>query len=222
MPSAQCAEVQKMPPIELFIPFLVASAVFAFTPGPGMFYMAVQTMANGAKSGWLSSFAFHLASYIHILLAAFGITVLLNSAPHLLLILKLAGASYLIWMGVRMLLKKSSDVQSPFTQSTWKPSSQAFKDSLVVEILNPKSAMFYFAFLPQFTSPDAAAEVWLQIILLGTIANVMFSITDVVCIVSARIVANRASSSTCVTAWGRRFGGGILIAMGAKVAADAR
>jgi threonine/homoserine/homoserine lactone efflux protein len=64
-----------------------------------MFYMDVQTMANGAKAGWLSAFAFHLASYIHILLAAIGITVLLNTAPHLLLILKLAGASYLVWMG---------------------------------------------------------------------------------------------------------------------------
>ena len=209
-----------MPPVETLIPFLIATSVFAFTPGPGMFYMAIQTMAHGAKAGWLSSFAFHLASYIHILLAAFGITVLLKTAPFLLLVLKLAGAAYLVWMGVRMLLR-NSEVSHSSPQLAPKPSSQAFKDSLTVEILNPKTALFYFAFLPQFTSPDAVADIWLQILLLGTIANVMFSMTDVVCILGARLVAARAASSNFVASWGRKIGGGVLIGMGAKVAADA-
>lgn len=209
-----------MPPIELVIPFLIATSVFAFTPGPGMFYMAVQTVAHGAKAGWLSSFAFHVASYLHIFLAAFGVTVLLKTAPYLLLLLKLAGASYLVWMGVRMLLKARDFRHTP-TANIAKPSPRAFKDSLVIEVLNPKSALFYFAFLPQFTSPSAASPVWLQIILLGTTANVMFSITDIACILSARFVALWVSSSAQTTAWGRRIGGSILIAMGAKVATDA-
>lgn len=208
-----------MPPAELLIPFLIATSVFAFTPGPGMFYMAVQTMAHGAAAGWLSSFAFHLASYLHILLAAFGIAVLLQAAPYLLLILKLAGASYLIWMGVRMFLNKDNHLHA--STMPRKPSSQAFKDSLIVEILNPKSSLFYFAFLPQFISVNETAQLWFQIILLGAIANVMFSITDVACILSARLVAGWASSSAGFSTWGRRLGGSILIAMGGKVAADA-
>jgi len=208
-----------MPPIDLLIPFLIATSIFAFTPGPGMFYMAIQTMAHGVKAGWLSSLAFHLASHLHILLAAIGLTILLKTAPFLLLMLKLAGASYLIWMGVRMLLNKSKKLHVP-PSNTSKPSSQAFKDSLVVEILNPKSALFYFAFLPQFTSPDAMTQVWVQIILLGVIANVMFSITDIACILLARFVALKAPSTAKFSAWGRRIGGGILIAMGAKVAVD--
>ncbi|WP_275450660.1 LysE family translocator [Octadecabacter antarcticus] len=199
------------------MPFLLATSFFAFTPGPGMFYMAIQTMVHGAKAGWLSSFAFHVASYLHILLAAFGVTVLLKTAPYLLLVLKLAGAAYLIWMGLRMLLK-TNEVQSAPTTSVKKTSSQAFKDSLIVEILNPKSALFYFAFLPQFTSSDGSAEVWLQILLLGTIADVMFSATDVVCILSARLVAAGIFSSVQTAVWGRRIGGSILIAMGAKTA----
>lgn len=208
-----------MPPIELLIPFLIATSVFAFTPGPGMFYMAIQTMAHGAKAGWLSSLAFHIASYLHIFLAAFGVTVLLAAAPVLLVLIKLAGAAYLIWMGLRMLMMKPAH---PPAQKAYvkRPSSQAFKDSLIVELLNPKSALFYFAFLPQFTSQDAAAQVWLQIILLGTIANVMFSITDIVCIASARSVSLWVSSPAKVAAWGRKIGGGMLIAMGTKVATD--
>jgi threonine/homoserine/homoserine lactone efflux protein len=122
-------------------------------------------------------------------------------------------------MGVRILLK-TNDIPPVATTSIKKPSSQAFKDSLIVELLNPKSALFYFAFLPQFTSPKGATEVWLQIVLLGTIANVMFSGTDVVCILSARFVAARVSSSDKAAAWGRKIGGSILIVMGAKVATD--
>lgn len=209
-----------MPPVEYLFPFVLATSVFAFTPGSGMFYMAIQTAVHGEKAGWLSSFAFHLASYVHIVLAASGIVVLLETAPYLVLILKLAGASYLVWMGVRMLLKDQHLPPAPL-QNVSKPSSQAFKDSLTVEILNPKSALFYFAFLPQFTSPDAAAEIWLQILFLGTVANVMFSVADVVCISSARLVASRAASSVFFAGWGRRIGGGILIGMGVKVAIDA-
>lgn len=211
----------KMPPVETLIPFLVATAVFACAPGPGMFYMAVQTMAHGGRAGWLSALAFHLASYLHILLAAFGITVVFAAAPTLLLLLKLAGASYLVWMGLRMLLKdRHPGPASPRTAR--KPTSRAFKDSLMVEILNPKSLLFYFAFLPQFTSPEAAADIWLQTLLLGTIANAIFSVTDAVCILSARLIAARVGSSAHVAVWGRRIGGGILIGMGVKVATDAR
>ena len=77
-----------MPPLELLVPFLAATAIFAFTPGPGMLYMAVQTMAHGARAGWLSSVAFHLASYLHIFAADFGVTILLKIAPILLIVLK--------------------------------------------------------------------------------------------------------------------------------------
>lgn len=208
-----------MPPTELLIPFLIATSVFAFTPGPGMFYMAIQTMAHGAKAGWLSSLAFHVASYLHIFLAAFGVTVLLAAAPVLLVVIKLSGAAYLIWMGLRMILVKAA-LPVAKNSGSKKPSSQAFKDSLIVELLNPKSALFYFAFLPQFTSPDGSAQVWLQIILLGAIANVMFSVTDIVCIFSARSVSMWVSSSAQIAAWGRKIGGGMLIAMGTKVASE--
>lgn len=87
-----------MPSIEYLIPRLIATAVFAFTPGQGMFQMAVQTMAHGVKADWLSSFAFHVAPNVHIMLVAFHIAVLLQTAPMLLVGLELTSASYLHWM----------------------------------------------------------------------------------------------------------------------------
>ena len=206
-----------MPPVELLLPFSLAMIVFAFTPGPGMFYMAIQTMAHGHKAGWLSSAAFHLASYVHIFFAAFGVTLLLHSLPYLYVVLKMAGALYLVWMGVQM-IRNSQMQAADAVRQTRKPARQAFRNGLLVEILNPKSALFYFAFLPQFTSAEASAPVWIQIIVLGTLANCTFSLTDALCIFASRMVAGRASVSRRGARIGRRIGGGILVAMGAKVA----
>lgn len=210
-----------MPPIELIAAFLVASAIFAFTPGPGMLYMAVQTMAHGVRAGWASSVAFHLASYLHIAAAAFGVTVLLTAAPILLVALKLAGGAYLIWMGLRLWKGPRRDVPAVADMAS-RSKERAFRDSLMVEVLNPKSALFYFAFLPQFTVSTATLPIWAQILVLGVIANVTFSLADIVCIVFARIVAARAAASTRLATWGRRIGGLTLGALGAKVMAEAK
>lgn len=210
-----------MPPSELLIPFLAATAIFAFTPGPGMLFMAVQTMAHGARAGWLSSFAFHLASYLHIFAAAFGVTVLLKTAPVLLIVLKVMGGCYLIWMGIRLWKHSKTDAPTAISSKP-KPSRQAFRDSLTVEILNPKSPLFYFAVLPQFTTVEVSSPIWMQILFLGLIANIAFSLTDVVCIIFARFMAAKATTSVRLVAWGRRIGGAILISMGARIVADTR
>lgn len=210
-----------MPANEFLIPFFVATSIFAFTPGPGMFYMAVQTIVHSTKAGWLSSFAFHIASYVHILLAAFGVTILLKTAPILLVVLKLAGAAYLIWMGTRMLLKRQHISVSSHTNEEKQP-SHAFRDSFTVEILNPKSALFYFAFLPQFASPNASSDIWLQILILGVIANIMFSMTDVVCIFAAHFVAAKATTTNIALDISRKIGGCVLIGMGIKIAVEGK
>lgn len=203
----------------MLIPFLTATAIFAFTPGPGMLYMAVQTIAHGARAGWHSSLAFHFASYLHICAAAFGVTVLLKTAPILLIVLKLFGGLYLIWMGIRLLKRPNTNTQTTQPPNA-KSSRQAFRDSFTIEILNPKSALFHFAFLPQFTTAEAAFPLWLQILTLGIIANVAFSLSDIICIVFARLLAAQAAASNRLVAWGRWLAGTILIAMGARIVAD--
>ena len=210
-----------MPPSELLIAFIAATAVFAFIPGPGMLYMAVQTMAHGTRAGWLSSFAFHIASYLHILAAAFGVTLILMAAPVLLLILKVFGGCYLIWMGISLWKQKDAAASSVGASSATR-SRKAFRDSLIIEILNPKSALFYFAFLPQFTTLEAAFPIWMQLVMLGVIANLAFSLSDIVCIVFARLLATRAAASVPFAAFGRRLGGAILVTMGARLVYETR
>src|SRR5688572_7845439 len=107
-----------MPPLELLLPFIIATFGFAFIPGPGMFYMSIQTVARGRRAGWLSAAGFHLGAYVHIFTAAFGVTALLQSLPFLLSALKLAGAAYLIWMGVKLMFdhQRRSAVTKPVSR----------------------------------------------------------------------------------------------------------
>ncbi|TQV81852.1 LysE family translocator [Denitrobaculum tricleocarpae] len=206
-----------MPSLELLLPFLLATAVFAFIPGPGMFYMSIQTMVRGRQAGWLSAAGFHLAGYLHILAASFGITILLQAVPVFFEAMKLLGAGYLIWMGVKMIRDARREGRSPELPPQ-PPASRAFKDSFFVEILNPKTALFFLAFLPQFASPDAAAPLWLQIVILGALANLAFSATDVICVLFSERLAAWASRSRGMARIGQEIGGGLFVAIGLHIA----
>jgi threonine/homoserine/homoserine lactone efflux protein len=206
-----------MPSLDLLIPFFVATSIFACVPGPGMLYAATQTIARGRRAGWLSAAGLHLAGYAHILSAALGLAVLLEAVPLLYTIVKFAGAAYLIWLGIR-LLRSPNSFRLPVAQPVSATQRRAIRDSVTVEVLNPKTALFYLAFLPQFTDVSASLPVWGQILVLGTIVNVMFSVTDAVCVLLSErmtrlIIASRASERLA-----RRVGGGVLVALGVNIA----
>src|SRR3546814_654069 len=128
-----------MPSLELLIPFFLAAAVFACVPGPGMFYAAAQTIARGRRAGWLSAAGFHLGGYVHISAAAFGLAIVLETVPVLYTVAKLAGAVYLIWLGVRLFLSPRPLGRS-LVGSEVRPYRHAIRDSIIVEVLNPKTA----------------------------------------------------------------------------------
>ncbi|MGF1624385.1 MAG: LysE family translocator [Alphaproteobacteria bacterium] len=204
-----------MPAFDLLLPFIVASLAFACVPGPGMLYAAAQTVAQGRRAGWLSAAGFHVAGYAHILAAAFGLAVLLEAVPILFAVVKLAGAAYLVWLGLRLL-------RSPAGAAAAQPAStgprRAIRDSIAVELLNPKTALFYLAFLPQFTDESAGLPVWAQILVLGTLVNVLFSITDVACVLLSDRMTRLLVASRAANRLARRIGGGILVALGINLA----
>ena len=206
-----------MPPLELLLPFFVASAVFACIPGPGMFYTAAQTIAHGRRAGWLSAIGFHLGGFVHITAAAFGMAILLQTVPVLYVIVKLLGATYLIWLGIKYFGALGSEVSTDFTVRQ-KPDCKALRDSIVVEVLNPKTALFYLAFLPQFTDISASLPVWAQVFVLGVIVNVMFTITDALCIELSDAMTKWLVISRRASRLAQRVGGSILIALGVNLA----
>ena len=206
-----------MPSIETLLAFALATAVFAYMPGPSMLYTAAQTIARGRWSGLTAALGIHLGGYAHVVAAAAGLSVLFHAVPTLYVIVKLLGAGYLVWLGVSFFRRTPQEpVAAPRIEA--KSARRAFVESITVEVLNPKTALFFLAFLPQFVDASASLPVWAQFVVLGTIVNLMFSSGDLACVALADVLAGRLRRSGGAQKLLRRVGGGILIGLGAHLA----
>ncbi|RWK62827.1 LysE family translocator [Mesorhizobium sp.] len=206
-----------MPSTELLIAFFAATAIFAYIPGPAMLYAAAQTMARGRWSGLTAALGIHLGGYVHVVAAAAGLSVLFHAVPTLYVAVKLAGALYLIWLGVSLFRARAQD-DAVISGIEPKSARRAFFESITVEVLNPKTAIFFMAFLPQFIDASATFPVWLQFLVLGTIVNLMFSSADVICVVLAAALITRLWRSSHAQRLMRRAGGAVLVGLGVHVA----
>ncbi|OCO99125.1 MULTISPECIES: LysE family translocator [unclassified Ensifer] len=200
-----------MPSMEHWISFVLATAIFACMPGPAILYMTAQTLAHGRKAGFLAALGIHIGCYVHIAAAALGLAALLHHALLLYTVIKLAGAVYLIWLGATMLLGAGKH-----TAHTGAAKPGVLRDSIVVEILNPKTALFFVTFLPQFVDPTASMPLSMQFLMFGLLVNLALSIADVAAVFLASFTLGRltGSGSRLVP----RACGSILIALGLMLA----
>ena len=152
-----------------------------------------------------------------MLSAAAGLSLLFHAVPLLYSAVKLVGAAYLIWLGICLLRSRSQDgASSPAAPP--KSARRAFLESITVEVLNPKTALFFMAFLPQFIDPAASSPVWMQFLVLGTIVNLIFSSADIVCVALAGAVIGRLKRSSQAQRLMQRAGGTLLIGLGTHLA----
>ena len=149
--------------------------------------------------------------------AAMGLAILFKAIPTLYIVFKFAGAAYLIWLGYKMFAKDTKAMISGLKINEKSP-LQAFWESVTVEALNPKTAIFFLAFLPQFTDPLASFPIWLQMLILGTIVNVVFSSADIVCVLLADRISVFLRNSRHAGKFAQKLGGSILIALGLNIA----
>jgi threonine/homoserine/homoserine lactone efflux protein len=194
-----------MPSYDLLLAFALTTAIFAFMPGPAVLYATARTVAGG-RSG-----------YVHIASAAAGLSVLFHAVPALYVAVKLAGAAYLVWLGFSMFRAKT-EAGGDVPVVAQRSGRKAFLESIAVEVLNPKTALFFLAFLPQFVDAGASLPLWAQLAILGTAVGVMFTIADIVYVLLAAMVMERLKQSSHVEAWLRRIGGSILMGLGAHMA----
>ena len=206
-----------MPPSETLIAFFLATLAFAYLPGPAMLYTAAQTAARGRRAGFMAAFGIHLGGYVHVLAATLGLSALFAHVPVVYAVMKLAGAAYLVWIGLGLLWHREA-AETPATVD--RSASRALVESVVVEVLNPKVALFFVAFLPQFVDPGTGLPVALQFLILGTIVNLTFTSADIVCVVAASGVLRRLRRGGAAVRWTRRVDGGLLIGLGVRLALD--
>ena len=198
--------------------FLIAATVLAITPGPGIAYVVARTVAGGRAEGLASCIGTGIGGMLHVLAAAVGLSVLVAQSALAFTVVKFVGAAYLVYLGVRMLLSKQSDVadQKVLPQGA----RRALLEGVVVEALNVKTALFFLAFLPQFVAP--AEPLLPQVVLLGSICVSLNTLVDVLAVLAAqRLLASgvaRAARARLMT----RLSGVTMIGLGVILATAKR
>ena len=165
-----------IPSSENLLLFSAAALVLLLIPGPAVLYIVARSVAQGRTAGLVSVLGIHAATFIHVLAAALGLSVLLLSSALAFNIVKYAGAAYLVWLGLRKIFgpAEASGANDELQQFSH---GKLFRDGFVVNLLNPKTALFFFAFLPQFVDVSRG-HVPMQITLLGLIFAVLGFFTD--------------------------------------------
>ena len=169
-----------------FTAFLLAAVVLAISPGPGIAYVVARTVAGGRAEGLASCAGTAIGGMVHVIAAAAGLSVVVAQSAFAFTTIKFLGAAYLIFLGVRMLLKSGS--ASAVAPAPLRGIRSAIREGAIVEALNVKTALFFLAFLPQFV--DVGQPVARQVLMLGVICIGLNTAADVVAVLAAnRILA---------------------------------
>jgi threonine/homoserine/homoserine lactone efflux protein len=164
-----------VPDVQTFLLFLAAALLVAITPGPGIFYIVARTLAGGRTEGLASSVGLGLGGLVHVFGGAVGVSALLMASAEAFTVLKIAGAFYLIWLGLKT-WREARVVEPTEVQTTGV--RRAFREGIVVEALNPKTAAFFLAFIPQFIDPSSNAAA--QFVVLGFVSVTLNTSADLV------------------------------------------
>ena len=205
-----------MPDPASFLLFLAAAVVLAITPGPGLFYVAARTLAGGRGEGLASSFGTGLGGTVHVLAGALGVSAVVMASAELFAALKLLGAAYLAWIGVRTILAARQAAAAPGAVEAVGV-RRAFREGVLVEALNPKTAAFFLAFIPQFVSPDAG-PVALQFVVLGLLSVGLNTLADVGVAFAAGRVREGAAARPGLVRRLRTASGSAMVALGLGLA----
>lgn len=197
--------------------FLGASVAMLLTPGPAVLYVTGIALDRGTRAGLLSVLGVNIGGLAQLVLTVTGLTLVLKGIPGALKVITLLGAAYLIYLGIDR-LRKPALYDIPH-EDRRKALAKIFVDGVVVSLLNPKSALFMIAFLPQFITPGAGAE-WLQLITLGVMFAALALVTDSGYVLAAGAVRKLVQHRTTFKALQKYFGGGIFILLGILLAAS--
>jgi len=190
---------------------MTAALALLLMPGPAVLYIIARSIKQGRMAGFVSALGIGLAAIVHIIFAALGLSALLMQSALAFGVVKYLGAAYLIYLGIRTLTSKTqtTDIQSIEVMSY----SQIFRQGFIVNLFNPKTALFFFSFLPQFVDRSRGPAV-LQIIILGTIFVSMAIISDSMYAMIAGTARQLMSGSLRVAQAQKYFAGIIYIGLG--------
>ena len=196
-----------------FLIFLAAAVLLAVTPGPGIFYVLARSLAGGRREGVHSSVGTFVGGLFHVFAAALGVSAILAASAVAFHTVKYAGAAYLVWLGIRMI--RSRNVEIIAVSST--PRQNAFRQGIFTEVLNPKTALFFLSFIPQFITPDRG-HVFFQFVILGILSVSLNTLADLLVVLLAIPIERKLKNSAPFRRRQRVASGLGMIGLGAYVA----
>ncbi len=198
--------------------FVVSGFLLNLTPGPDTFYILGRTLAQGRNAGIASVLGISAGSAIHTLAAALGLSALLAASTTAFMIIKWAGAAYLIYLGVRMIFSRRKDTDQDSLKLSEVNTAVIFRQGLVTNLLNPKVAVFFLAFVPQFITPDSPAKF--QAFLFLGFSFITTGTLWCFCLVGfASILSQKLRRNIRLSDWLNRGVGALFVFLGFRLAA---
>jgi threonine/homoserine/homoserine lactone efflux protein len=200
-----------------FLLFLAAAILLAVTPGPGIFYVLARTLAGGRREGLQSSIGTFFGGLFHVFAAALGVSAILAASAVAFHTVKYAGAAYLVFLGVRMIRLRNAPLNENTPVECSNRAAGAFRQGVLTEVLNPKTALFFLSFIPQFISPERS-HVFLQFAILGSLSVTLNTAADIAVVSLAAPLERKLKSSAGFRRRQRTASGLGMIGLGAYLA----
>ena len=198
-----------------FLLFLAASIAITAAPGPDNLQVLARGISQGRAAGLVAAIGFAAGISFHTTLAALGVAALLKSSPIAFEAVKLAGAAYLIWIGIKAI--RSKGLSSAHERPS-QPLAVVFRQSVIGNLLNPKVTLFFIVFLPQFVNPHGGQSVMLQMLELGGVFMLQTVVVFSVFGVAAGMIGAYLKRRPKVGVWLDRLAGATFIGLGIRVA----
>jgi len=199
--------------------FLLAATALAVVPGPAVAYIVTQSIDQGRRAGLVSALGVASGGLVHVAAATVGLSALIASSATAFTVVKLVGAVYLIVVGIRRIL--SGEGEEPEPRALRAPLRRVYRQGVIVNVLNPKTALFFLAFLPQFVDPGRGA-VWPQVALLGVLFVSVAVLSDMTYALVSDAIAGRIRRTGTGAKVRRWLTGGVFVALGITAAAARR
>lgn len=207
--------------LHTYLMFIGAAFILVIAPGPDMAYMLARTVAQGRTAGFLAAAGINTGAYVHVIASVVGLSAVLAASSVAFTTLKWAGACYLVWIGYRALTSKGDALNVEADTSQGLRRSTVFWQGFWSDVLNPKVAIFFLAFLPQFVDvTNQTFGVTRQLLLLGVTCNVVAICTNLVLVCFASAMTNRLRKSRQLVAWMQKAMGAVFVGLGVRLASQ--
>jgi threonine/homoserine/homoserine lactone efflux protein len=209
-----------MPDASTYALFVAAALVLLLVPGPAVIYVVARSVEGGRLTGLISVLGVELGTLLHVVFAAAGLSAIVVSSAAAFSVVKWLGAAYLVWLGLRQILGRDGGDEELRLSGGGENQLRVFSQSVLVQVLNPKVALFFLAFLPQFIDPSRGAA-WTQVVVLGATLAILGLFTDGLYALlggTAGDWVRKQGAGSSLRRAGRYVTGGVYIALGAVAA----